>query len=183
MKLRAELTRSGAGFEVILIDGILMADIDLYKQTKDQEEILGDIIGIAEQHKLSFRVYRTYGGLRPICISDFFKIAAGVSSRVMRDLNCDMDYLAVSRRISTFGCRISPKPFRVGMNMTQDFDFYNMLPYEKKEWLEEYNEKSKGYKTCEFLLQTSDCEIPQSIQNFIKVHEEKTKCGMDLPFA
>lgn len=181
MKLTAELTRTLAGYKVLLIDGILVADIDFGTNTNESDK-LGEIIGVAQEHRLSFRIYKTFNGLRPICVSHFFRAAAGSSQRVMLDLGCDKRYIEMSHNKQIFACRTSPKPSRIGINVS-NFNFYNLLPYEQETWILNYENKSKEYKTCDFILQTSECEIPKQIQNFIKLHDEKTECELDLPLA
>jgi len=182
MKLTAELTRSTAGYNVLLVEGILIADID-FKFEKNEPDKLGEIIAIAKEHQLSFRIYRTFNGLRPICVSHFFRAAAGASQRIMSDLCCDEDYIQMCVKGNIFSCRVTPKPSRIGVVRPFNFNFYDMLPYEQNNWIEDYNNKSGGHKACEFILQTSECEIPKQIQNFIKLHDEKSGCGLDLPLA
>lgn len=182
MKITAELNRSTNGYEIITLDWILISDIDL-TEFKNEEEKLGEIIGISKQHRINFRVYRTTNGLRAICVSDFFRAVAPVSKRVLMDIGCDPFYTNMSQRLGEFSCRVSPKPFRVGISVPPKFNFYKLLPYEQKQWIEEYNKKIEGFKACEFVLQTSECEVPQQIQNFIKLHDEKTKCNYNFPIA
>jgi len=182
MKLTAELTRSTAGYKVLLVDGILMADID-FKFEKNESDKLGEIISIAKEYNLSFRVYRTFNGLRPICVSNFFRAAAGASQRVMMDLGCDGDYIQMCVSSNIFSCRISPKPSRIGIARPFNFNFYDLLPHEQEQWIADYDKKSSGYKACEFILQTSECEMPSQIQNFIKLHDDKSGCELDLPIS
>lgn len=183
MKIIVQQNRSTAGFEILALDWILIADIDFVDASISEDEKLGEIIGISKQHYIDFRVYRTSGGLRAICISDFFRAAAPVSRRVLMDLGCDFQYINMAERLKEFACRISPKPFRLGIEVAPKFNFYQLLPYEQKQWIEEYEKRKNGFKTCDFILQTSECQIPEKIQNFIKLHDEKTKCELDLPLA
>jgi hypothetical protein len=176
----AKITKSEAGFDNIFVDGILIADCDLDKKTNEEEK-LGEIIGMADEYDLCFRIYRTFAGLRPICVSDFFKSMSPISSKILDDLGSDYRYKNTVKKFKTFSCRISPKPNRIGIVL--DGGFYSMLPRDQRAWTEKYNTACAGFKACDFILQTSECDIPSQIQNFVALHDEKSGCTLDLPLA
>lgn len=180
MKMFAEILRTDGGFESILVDGILTGDCDI-SEPSDIDDKIGEIIGIAKEYELSFRIYRTFAGLRPICVSHILRPLAPIAQRILADIGSDPKYINAMVQNKTFSCRSTPKPERVGMD--GGIKFYSMLPKEQEEWVQKYNDLIKGFKTCDFVLQTSECEIPSQIQNFIRLHDEKTGCHLNLPMA
>jgi len=178
MKIIAEIARTNEGYEDILYDGILTADCDLENQNYDEK--LGHIISYSIENEISFRIYRTFAGFRLICVNYFFRPLTEITHRILKDIDCDPRYSFSIFETRKFSCRITPKPSRIGMEKP---NFYSFFPKQQNKWIEEYNLLSLNYKTCDFILQTFECEIAPQIQNFIKLHDEKSGCSLDLPLA
>jgi hypothetical protein len=166
------------------VDCILIGDCDA-KALSGQNETsaLAYFLTLADDYELTLRIYRTFAGLRVICVSDHFRPSAPVSQRVLGDFRSDYRYNEMVERIGEFGARLGGKPERMGLSMPKKFDYYALLPKERREWDASYDAVAANYRACEFILQTSECEMPSEIANFIALHDERTKCFSDLPLA
>jgi hypothetical protein len=149
---------------------------------REAEEV-GQILTLADDYSLVFRVYRTPQGLRAICVSDKVRPKAAVSKRLLEDINTDWRYVKSAQDIESFSARIGGKPARMGMEVPDKFNYFALLPKEQREWDARYNAVAQKYKACEFILQTTECKMPSEIANFIALHDERTKCFADLPMA
>ena len=184
MSAEAFITMGKQGFPLVLVDCALIADIDLSKVGADHEaEAVGHILTLADDYGLVFRIYRTPQGLRAICVSDKLRPSAPVSKRLLEDINSDWRYVRSARDIKFFSARLGGKPARMGIVVPANFNYFALLPKEQREWDARYNAVSENYKSCEFILQTSECEMPSEIANFIALHDERTKCFANLPMA
>jgi hypothetical protein len=178
VKIVAEIARANAGYECIIVDGILTGDCDI--AAADCERRISAISKMADDWGLAFRIYRTRAGLRPICVSHLFRPLAPITEKILTKMGTDPLYLVAVKKQLSFICRTTPKPERVGIERPS---YYSMLPREQEAWVSRYEAARQGYKTCSFLSQTSECEMPSQIANFIKLHDERTGCELDLPLA
>lgn len=182
--MKAEITRGRQGVPIVLVDSIFIADCDL--QTSDAEtegKVISYYLTLAREYELVFRIYRTPKGLRLICVSDFIKPKAPVSKMLLQDLGSDPRYNKSIGKIGTFIARLGGKAPRMGLPMPEKFNYFALLPKEQRAWDAAYDAVAPNYRACEFILQTSECEMPSEIANFIALHDERTKCFSDLPMA
>ena len=184
MSATAQIVRSKVLYPVALVDCILISDTDLTQKTAQAEaDVLSHLCTMANDYEMTFRAYRTPQGLRLICVSDLLRPAAEVSARILADLGCDSKYIEGIKAYGKFGARLGGKAQRMGITLPADFNYFALLPKEQREWDAVYDAVAPNYRACEFILQTSECEMPSEIANFIALHDERTKCFSDLPMA
>lgn len=182
--MKAEITRDSKGKPIVLVESIFIADCDLPRADAETEAFaISFYTTLALDYELVFRVYRTIQGLRLICVSDFIKPEAPVAKRILEDLHSDPQYNKSVIQIGKFSARLGGKPHRMGIPTPRDFHYYGLLPKERRAWDAAYDAVAPNYRACEFILQTSECEMPSEIANFIALHDERTKCFSDLPMA
>lgn len=183
MKYTAEIRFSTRGYNTLYVDGILIADID--SNHMNDSAIIQNIHNFSSANGLAFRVYKTFAGIRAICISHHFRAATGAAERILRGLLSDEKYIKICKSENYFAARIDPKPERVGISIAQKFNFYDMLPMEQDAWMKEFKEKKGGFRVCEYITQTSidEDKIPSPIKNLVKLHDERTLCHTSLPLA
>ena len=161
-------------FYIILSQNILNTDID----TDDSKEVVFEKIkNISLKTGLHFRIYSTTKGYNAICINRLFKPVDKEAKAIMDLLGCDWRYELSCALQKSFRARITPKPERIGMAVDRG------LRKNTKKWIDEYLSISQGYKTCDFIGQTEEVDMPEIISSFISVHDELTKCFQDLPKA
>jgi hypothetical protein len=184
MKAVAEILRNRKGYMMVLTNCVLISDVDLVSCDANSEaSVIEDLLTLADDYELAFRVYRTCQGLRVICVSNLIRPCAPVARRLLVDTCCDSRFIESTVAIGKFGARLGGKAHRLGLVVPKDFNYYALLPKEQREWDAHYDAVAQNYKACEFILQTSECEMPSEIANFIALHDERTKCFTDLPLA
>lgn len=181
MSLVAEITRNSAAQPTVLIDNILIADCDVDFLARGS--VIEKIQALADSYELVFRIYGTPMGLRVICVSDFIRPVAPIAIRLLKELGSDPRYNDAVVKIGKFSARLGGKARRMGIPLPEKFHYYDLLPKEQRAWDAIYDAAAVNYRACEFLLQTSECEMSSQIANFIALHDERTKCFSDLPMA
>lgn len=196
------LFRTTAGFKILESLRTLFADFDFSYRESDESlssdtkehlmtvesmSILNKVKEVAVHEGLNFRVYKTCHGLRLICKNKLFNPESVQVKELYRKLWVDpaMDNFAVEN--FAFPARVQPKPKRIVSSHNQNFSFYGMDMNARKEWLTEYNKKTKEYKICEYLNDINgapeeDITLPEC-QKIISVHDKLTRCFSDLPLA
>lgn len=182
--MKAHITRTIGGQMAVLVENILIADCDLPAPSAEAESYaLSYYLTLSGDYSLVFRAYRTVMGLRVICVSDLIKPKAPVAKRLLEDLGSDPRYNKTVCEIGSFAARLTGKAPRMGLTVPDKFHYYALLPKEQREWDAVYDDVAQNYRACEFILQTSECEMPSEIANFIALHDERTRCFSDLPMA
>lgn len=112
------------GALVLNSPNMLIVDVDLddeqYSIVSDEDLALNTLKATVDYHSsrlskyllLSFRVYRTYGGLRLIEQNHSWHIRASGTRKLMGSLYCDPVYTRMCRITNTFRARLSVKPWR-----------------------------------------------------------------------
>jgi len=174
-------TRATSGYRVLWSKTILMIDCDDVDWTIKTQ----DIISSAKEWGLVFRIYKTSRGIRAICINEKFRPSMPISDKILFDLGCCEIYKRLVLKQKTYAIRISAKPHKIGLTKDGDFgwNFYAMLPKDQRSWAEEYENKAKNYKVCEFICQTEDFEPEQDVKDFINLHDKECRISEDLPMA
>jgi hypothetical protein len=182
--VKANILRDNNGVPIVMVESVLIADCDLPRVDAETESrAISYYLTLAQDYELVFRIYRTPQGLRVICVSDFIKPKAPVAKRILEDLGSDPRYDKSAINIGSFVARLGGKAARMGLQVPPKFGYYALLPKEQRAWDAVYNAAAANYRACEFILQTSECEMPSEIANFIALHDERTKCFSDLPMA
>lgn len=182
--MKAEIVRNIQGQPLVIVEGVFIADCDLPRTDAETEaKAVSYYLTMASDYELDFRIYRTPQGLRVICVSDFIKPKAPVAKRLLEDLGSDPRYNKSVIEMGKFSARLGGKAHRMGISVPPKFHYYALLPKEQRAWDAAYDAVAPNYRACEFILQTSECEMPSEIANFIALHDERTKCFSDLPMA
>jgi hypothetical protein len=116
----------------------------------------------AYQHEnlsLGFRVYKTAGGLRYICTTEMFDPTDRKSDFMMRQLFADPKYRNLCRFQETYRARLTPKPWRLGINDLEDC------------------------KVCELIDVVGPNKVIDQFSEMVKYHDEETMGKNDLILA
>lgn len=114
-----------------------------------------------ENPTLGFRVYKTAGGLRYICTTEMFDPNSHKSDSLMRQLFTDPKYRNLCKFQETYRARLTPKPWRLGINDEEDC------------------------KTCQMIEIVGPDSIIDNFRKMVKHHDWKTQAltGKDLILA
>lgn len=131
------------------------------------------------------RVYRTHSGLRYLVTHALFTPTDPEAQAAMAALGADAQYVRLCQVQKSFRARLTPKPWRIGMeNPPVTF------PYEDAEqeaamraWEERYETAAQGRATCRFMEEMGGgAEHPQ-VTPLRTLHDERTRAASGLPLA
>lgn len=190
----AVLTRNNYGAVILNTEKVVFGDIDIPPPTllqrlglrkKSKEHFIDKIRAYQQRHpELAIRVYETYSGLR-------FALTNTVSppeSEFVRDLFSALDvdplYARLCRQQSCFRARLTPKPWRIGMDRPGGrFPRRNQSDKATFDlWLEAYRQSSTEWAAARLVETFGSQHVGRDILHVINLHD-KYACGMDLKLA
>jgi len=140
---------------------------------------------VAQHPDWGVRVYRTRAGLRYLVTHKTFEPGAPEAEEVMEYLGSDPRYRALCRVQRSFRARLTPKPWRCGINLPPA-----RYPYEDEDeertmaaWQARYAAACEGWATCAFLEWVGREHVHPDVAPIQQLHDELTGVGKDLPLA
>lgn len=130
------------------------------------------------------RVYRTHSGLRYAVTHAPFGPTDAEATAAMSALGADPQYVRLCRAQKSFRARLTPKPWRVGMeNPPARFPYEGGEEGAMREWEARYARASEGFATCALLEELgSGAEHPDA-GPLLRLHDEHARVGSGLPLA
>jgi hypothetical protein len=190
------ISRNAYGALVLNTPRLMMVDIDC-AEAKRNTGLLGLLFGKKpaglkpeedrierlrqwqQQHpEYSFRVYRTAAGLRAIVPNRVIESINSSVLQIMEELDSDPLYRSLCRSQACFRARLTPKPWRVGINPpTQKFPFRNQQEESQFDvWFEQYVERSKSFRVCQLITTMGTQETTPITGQLIELHD-RFCCG------
>jgi hypothetical protein len=131
------------------------------------------------------RVYRTHSGLRYLVTHALFTPGDPEVQSAMTSLGADPQYVRLCQAQKSFRARLTPKPWRVGIeNPPVSFPYEG--PAEEgalREWASRYDRASQGRATCQLVEEIgSGMEHPE-VAPLRALHDEQTRAASGLPLA
>ncbi|PKO15056.1 hypothetical protein CVU37_13725 [candidate division BRC1 bacterium HGW-BRC1-1] len=123
-----------------------------------------------------FRVYRTAGGLRLLAIHDFFDPQGSAAAEVMNTLGADPMYMRLCRSQNCFRARLTPKPWRVGVQSAFFRHPWKGTSNEgaARDWLRQYEYACQQAQTCQHLANIGRDKVAQELETLVTFHDEAT---------
>ena len=207
----AVITRTAYGSEVLNTSGLMVVDIDLTPpavpniglftglkrlfgsarepvQPPDEptRKSLSLLAEWQQRHRdWSFRIYRTFSGLRYLVTSSPQDPLAATVHSALTALGCDPRYQQLCRAQKSFRARLTPKPWRCGQH-APPFRFpYRTAEQERAvaNWNADYNRASQPYAVCHFVAEVGDQPAHSALAPLVEQHDAQTKARSDLPLA
>jgi hypothetical protein len=140
---------------------------------------------VAAHPEWRVRVYRTSAGLRYLVTHDVFSPTDPAAQAAMRELGADPQYIKLCQVQKTFRARLTPKPWRIGVeNPPVTF------PYEgageeaqMRQWEARYDAASRGRATCRFMEEIGSGAEHPDVASLRELHDEHTRATSGLPLA
>ncbi|HOX42432.1 MAG TPA: hypothetical protein PK668_02490 [Myxococcota bacterium] len=184
----AVVTRNGYGCEVLNAARVMFVDVDLptggarageERRALERFERL-----VRERPDLSFRVYRTFGGLRGLATQAPL-VPSPENLEVLTALDGDPLYLTLCREQACYRARLTPKPWRCGQRPIHiSYPFEDSGQAERcAEWVAAYRRRQMAFATCELVKVLGRPDIHPELQPFVTLHDERTRVGSGLPLA
>jgi hypothetical protein len=131
------------------------------------------------------RVYRTHSGLRYLVTHAPFAPTDGDAQAAMRALGADPQYVKLCAVQKSFRARLTPKPWRIGMdNPPVTFPYESpMAEGSMRQWVAGYDAASQGRATAQFVEEMGGGTEHPDIAPIRALHDEHTRATSGLPLA
>jgi len=140
--------------------------------------------GVARQHNLGLRIYRTAAGYRGIVTNLAFDPRSAQTRALLHDFACDPLYVRLCQAQQSFRARLTPKPWRCGLAAPPvSFPFEGPAEEDAfQQWLRRYRANSAGNATCR-LVRAIGPAAQGDAALLIERHDRDTKAASRLPLA
>lgn len=140
---------------------------------------------VHEDDKRGATVYRTYGGLRYMITHQTFEPSGREAEQILELLGCDPSYRVLCKVQNSFRARLTPKPWRFGMDRIPV-----RYPYRNEnekdllaKWDMGYKEKLEKWSTCEYVLAIGNKVVHPKVVPVQKIHDRATNAHKKFPLA
>ena len=179
----AVITRNGYGALVLNTAGVMFVDVDVppsgclalfgSSQERRIEAALGRIRSVVEQSPdLAFRVYRTCAGLRLLATDGLHEPDADGTAALMQRLGADGQYQQLCRVQKCFRARVSPKPWRAGIDRppVRYPEADTKVLYDR--WIAHYESACAAYATCRHVIDVGSRRHVTEIEMVRDIHDD-----------
>lgn len=200
------VTRNALGCEVLNVEGVLFADIDinagtmligalrrLFCNRRTQPGFPPAITdGInrvrrwLERHpNWNARVYQTRAGLRVVATHEIFDPCSSEVEGFFEAVGADPHYRRLCKVQRSFRARLTPKPWRCGTTRP-----LKQWPFSSREeehefdaWLESYTQCAERFAVCRLLENFEQSAVPAEVRAVIEYHDERVLGDSSLALA
>lgn len=145
--------------------------------TPSEQAIIDRVGGwVARNPDWGFRVYRTAAGVRLLATHDTFDPTGSEASEVMKALGSDPLYMRLCRAQECFRARLTPKPWRVGIQAPLFRHPWAGTNAEgaARRWLADYAKACEKAATCHLITKLGSSRIAQPVASIIRIHDDAT---------
>lgn len=133
------------------------------------------------------RVYRTPMGYRVLVMHSTFDPTQAESVSFMESVSSDPLYVFLCRSQKCFRARISPKPWRIGVDRLRPRPGVWPIKPEhmekRRQWVAEYDRKSAAYAACQYVTTLGDGRASVDCERVRSVHDRYCRPDSGLPIA
>ena len=136
----------------------------------------------------AFRLYRTPAGLRLLAMHATFKPDDPAVTECFTALGTDPQYARMCVNQQCFRARVSPKPWRIGIekHLRPQPGIWpiaaDRLPL-RQQWVDDYERKAQEYAACTFVEELGSRRVCAEAQAVQRVHDELCRATQRLPIA
>lgn len=135
------------------------------------------------------RVYRTPAGLRVLVMHRRFDPAGDEAAALLEALGSDPMYARMCRRQHCFRARVSPKPWRIGIDrhMRPRPGTWPVSPErmpDRLRWIEDYERAARDHAACRFVEALGSTRtVDEEAGRVMALHDELSQAQRALPIA
>jgi hypothetical protein len=183
------VTRNGYGALCINTPDVLFADIDFPEPIPKGAEAAarGRVARFIDAHRdWNARVYLTPKGLRVLVLHQLFIPDSEAVAGFFQALGSDPLYVRMCVRQFCFRARVSPKPWRVGMDQHFRPAVWPVNAERKADrdrWIVEYNDASAGHASCRYLETLGSGAVDPDADAVRVLHDDLSRALDPLPLA
>lgn len=140
---------------------------------------------VASHPEWRVRVYRTSAGLRYLVTHDVFSPTDPAAQQAMTALGADPQYIKLCQVQKTFRARLTPKPWRIGIeNPPVGFPYEGAAEEaQMRAWEARYDAASRSRATCRFVEEIGTGAEHPDVASLRELHDEHTRATSGLPLA
>lgn len=135
----------------------------------------------AQTPDLHLRLYKTPNGYRILVMNDTYEPVSDKAISILKALNSDKTYIQMCKNQKCFRARVSPKPWRIGVDRLRPRPGVWPIKPEKLQqrnnWVTEYNEASKNYRSCYFVKHIGSHTTTEKTERVRDLHD--TLCNIN----
>jgi hypothetical protein len=198
------ITRNAYGCLVINTVGLLFVDVDTPEQTfgesirslfrrstvNHQAAVEERVLTIARRWVerrpgWHWRIYRTAAGVRLTATHLAFEPHEAIVGEAFEAFGADPLYRSLCGRQKCFRARLTPKPWRCGVEKVPARWPWPNAKAESlfKIWEARYLSKADQYATCKLIADVGSNVLAPELENLIKTHDEFCRANSNLPLA
>lgn len=136
--------------------------------------------------ELHLRVYKTPNGYRILAMHDIFKPDSDASIDLLKQLDSDPMFIQMCRRQQCFRARVSPKPWRIGLDRLASKAVWPLdaARLEKRQaWVRHYEKASEDYASCRFVMQLGSQTVHPKAEFVRRLHDQFCKSDREMQIA
>jgi len=137
----------------------------------------------SENAELHLRLYRTPMGYRVLLMNDTYSPTSEAAINLLKDLQSDNIYIQMCKNQDCFRARVSPKPWRIGVDRLKPSP--GVWPIkaerlrERVRWVGMYEKKARSYSSCHYVLDLGSDKVHKKAEFVRKIHDEMCKVTND----
>ncbi len=200
----AILTRNSYGALVLNTARVMFIDIDsekkdrpgafagVLRQLGGKQSLSAEALQLARieewsraHPEWSIRVYRTFGGLRGLITNELFEPKDSSSIEILKSLGSDPLYVKLCQAQECFRARLTPKPWRCGVNGPPGRYPWPTAAAEiaQREWERNYEHATHQYTTCKLIKDFGSKTMHPEIARIAQIHDQYACLGDSLSLA
>ncbi|OUS03877.1 hypothetical protein A9Q81_06420 [Gammaproteobacteria bacterium 42_54_T18] len=130
----------------------------------------------SENAELHLRLYRTPMGYRVLLMNDTYSPASDAAINLLKDLQSDNIYIQMCKNQDCFRARVSPKPWRIGVDRLKPnpgvWPIKAERLRERMRWVGTYEKKARSYSSCHYVLDLGSDKVHKKAEFVRKIHDD-----------
>jgi hypothetical protein len=182
---------------VLAVPTFLVVRYVVIRSLRAKEQQAGGPEGIARARVARFveahpewalRLYRTPAGLRVLVTHQPFDPDDPIVRAFFADVGADPVYVRMCRNQQCFRARVSPKPWRIGIDhhIRPRPGVWPVRPDrlpERQAWIDAYEAAAAGFAACEFVEAVGSGVVHPTVGPVVRLHDDLSRATSGRPIA
>ncbi len=135
-----------------------------------------------------WRLYRTPAGFRLLAVHRTYDPASPETQAVFEALATDRIYARMCTRQRCFRARVSPKPWRIGIekHIGPAHATWPIKPErmpQRQRWIDAYERAARGHAACRFIGEFGGGRADPTALAIVRLHDDACRASQELPLA
>ena len=131
------------------------------------------------------RVYRTPKGFRVLVMHQIFDPRGDEAQLLFNALQADPNYVRMCKNQNCFRARISPKPWRIGIEALRSgvWPVQEDRLLDREIWITKYQSLAQKYASCKFIEQLGSQLTHPKVKHVQSIHDQYCNANLNLEIA